>query len=79
MRHNGFTGRDGRRGIEGIGIMTKARIQQALTETIVMHDKLYAREMNCPERLRSAEMLALCEKYRTHITKLTAMLDALPA
>ena len=59
--------------------MTKARIQQALAETIVMHDKLYTREMNCPERLRSAEMLALCEKYRTHITKLTAMLDALPA
>ena len=59
--------------------MTKARIQQALTETIVMHDKLYAREMNCPERLRSAEMLALCEKYRAHMIKLTAMLDALPA
>ena len=79
MRHNGFTGRDGRRGIEGIGIMTKARIQQALTETIVMHDKLYAREMNCPERLRSAEMLALCEEYRAHMVKLTAMLEALPA
>ena len=59
--------------------MTKARIQQALIETTLMHDKLYAREMSCPERLRSNEMLDVCEKYRAHISKLTAMLDAIPA
>jgi hypothetical protein len=59
--------------------MTKARIQQALTETILMHDKLYAREMNCPERLRSHEMLTVCEKYRAHMVKLTAMLETAPA